>query len=68
MEELRPEEPICFQLLRSNVLRHLYSTVELKMEHKMATVLHPSYRNLRMLPPDERNQVMSLCYHFVILL
>ncbi|KAK3927627.1 Transposable element Hobo transposase, partial [Frankliniella fusca] len=49
-------ENLSFRLLRRNVLQQLGTTVTITMEHKLATVLHPTYRQLRMLPPGERNQ------------
>ncbi len=56
------QERLSFKLLRRNALQQLGTTVCITMEHKLATVLHPTYRHLRMLPLAERNQVITLTY------
>lgn len=52
-----PSEPRAFALLRRNVAKHLDVTADIKLEHKLALLLHPYYRKLRKFSRAERSEV-----------
>ncbi|KAK3920431.1 E3 SUMO-protein ligase ZBED1 [Frankliniella fusca] len=52
-------EPEAFAVLRRNVSNQLQTTLQVSMQHKMATVLHPRYRKLAFLSQEDRDMIFG---------